>query len=118
MHESKLDKLRDRFDNSDMAKEFENAQVDTKTTSAVMVSTSVSLPQSVVDKVRAKAAKQGISPATLMQKWITDGGLGDGAAAFFFSRCHRCHRLPGSSAATGPYFRAGWSSRGNCGLRQ
>ncbi len=78
VHESKLDKVRDRVDNCDMAKEFRNAKVDSNTTSAVIVSTSVSLPRSVVAEVHVKAAQQNLDSATLMRNWITERAASEG----------------------------------------
>lgn len=62
----------------EIATEFEKSEADAKTTSEVIVTTSLSLPQAVLDKVHAKAAKNGVSPETLIQRWITDNVSSEG----------------------------------------
>jgi hypothetical protein len=60
------------YDTTDVASEFANAGLDTRTTDEVMVSTSIRLRQSVIDKVRAKAADLGIPATTLMRQWVIE----------------------------------------------
>src|ERR1700758_5066404 len=72
MNEDKLNKIRDHYDNADVANEFADAELDTRATDEVMVSTSIRLPQSLVDKVRAQAAALGIPAPTLMRQWVIE----------------------------------------------
>ncbi len=46
MSNDKLNELRDYYDNTDVAGEFGDSELDTRTTDEVMVSTSIRLPQS------------------------------------------------------------------------
>jgi predicted DNA binding CopG/RHH family protein len=69
MNNEELNELRDYYDNIDVASEFTNTELDTRTTDEVMVSTSIRLPQSLVDKVRTQAAALGIPASTLMRQW-------------------------------------------------
>lgn len=72
MNDDKPNELRDYYDNADVSDEFTNAELDTRTTDEVMVSTSIRLPQSLVDKVREQAAALGIPATTLMRQWVTE----------------------------------------------
>lgn len=72
MDDKKLNELRDYYDNTDVAKEFENAELDTTVANEVMVSTSIRLPQSLVEKVRAQAEKLGIPATALMRQWVIE----------------------------------------------
>ncbi len=71
MNDDKMNELRDYYDNTDVSDQFANAEPDTRTTDKVMVSTSIRLPQSLVDTVREQAAALGI-PATLMRQWVIE----------------------------------------------
>ncbi|BBX97727.1 hypothetical protein [Mycobacterium lacus] len=72
MNHDKLNELRDYYDNTDVANEFADAEMDTHTTGEVMVSTSIRLPQSLVDKVRRQAGALGIPATTLMRQWVVE----------------------------------------------
>jgi predicted DNA binding CopG/RHH family protein len=72
MNRDKLNELRDYYDTTDVADEFVDAQLDTRTTDEVMVSTSIRLPQSLVDKVRAQANALGIPATTLIRQWVIE----------------------------------------------
>ena len=72
MNKDDLNELRDYYDTTDVANEFANAELDTRTTDEVMVSTSIRLPQSLIDKVREKAADLGIPATTLMRQWVIE----------------------------------------------
>jgi hypothetical protein len=60
MKKDELDELRDYYDNTDVAGEFADAQLDTRMADEVMVSTSIRLPRSLVDEVRTQADALGI----------------------------------------------------------
>lgn len=72
MDNDELNELRDYYHNTDVASEFADAELDTRTTDEVMVSTSIRLPQSLVDKVRTQAAALGIPASTLMRQWVIE----------------------------------------------
>jgi predicted DNA binding CopG/RHH family protein len=72
MKKDELDELRDDYDNTDVADEFADAQLDTRMADEVMVSTSIRLPRSLVDKVRAQADAAGIPATTLMRQWVIE----------------------------------------------
>ena len=72
MNHDELNELRDYYDNTDVASQFSDAEPDTRTTDEVMVSTSIRLPQSLVDKVREQAAVLGIPATTLMRQWVIE----------------------------------------------
>jgi predicted DNA binding CopG/RHH family protein len=72
MKRDELDALRDYYDNTDVAEEFADSALDTRTADEVMVSTSIRLPQSLVDRVRAQAASLGIPATTLMRQWVIE----------------------------------------------
>ncbi|ORV18116.1 CopG family antitoxin [Mycobacterium celatum] len=72
MNNNDLNELREYYDNTDVTSEFANAELDLRTTDEVMVSTSIRLPQSLVDKVREQAATLGIPATTLMRQWVIE----------------------------------------------
>lgn len=72
MDQRKIDELRDYYDNTDVAAHFQDATLDTHATDEVLVSTSIRLPQSLVDQVRGQAAALGIPATTLMRQWVTE----------------------------------------------
>jgi predicted DNA binding CopG/RHH family protein len=72
MNKDELNELRDYYDNTDVAGEFADSRLDTRATDEVMVSTSIRLPQSLVDKVRARATALGIPATTLMRQWVIE----------------------------------------------
>jgi predicted DNA binding CopG/RHH family protein len=72
MNNNKLNELRDYYDKTDLAGEFGDSELDTRTTDEVMVSTSIRLPQSLVNKVREQAAALGIPATTLMRQWVIE----------------------------------------------
>src|SRR5574338_668580 len=72
MNNGELNELRDYYDNTDVATEFVDAELDARATDEVMVSTSIRLPQSLIDKVRTQAAPLGIPVTTLMRQWVIE----------------------------------------------
>jgi hypothetical protein len=72
MNKDELTELREYYDKTDVADAFADAEPDTRTTNEVMVSTSIRLPQSLVDKVRAQAVALGIPATALMRQWVID----------------------------------------------
>ncbi len=72
MDQKKINELRTHYDATDVAEHFTNAKVDTRITADVLVSTSIRLPQSLVNKVREQAAALGVPATTLMRQWVTE----------------------------------------------
>jgi predicted DNA binding CopG/RHH family protein len=55
-----------------VAEHFTEATLRTDTTNEILVSTSIRLPQSLMDQVRAQASQLGIPATTLIRQWITE----------------------------------------------
>jgi len=72
MDQHTIDELRDYYDTTDVAAHFTDATPDTHTTTDVLVSTSIRLPQTLVNQVRDQAATLGIPATTLMRQWVTE----------------------------------------------
>jgi predicted DNA binding CopG/RHH family protein len=65
-----LDELREHYDHTDQAAALADATHETAT-GPVLVSTSIRLPKTLMDAVRARAAAAGVPATTLMRDWIT-----------------------------------------------
>ena len=72
MDQDKIDQLRDYYDTTDVAEHFTDATLRTDKASEVLVSTSIRLPQSLMNQVRSQAAELGIPATTLIRQWITE----------------------------------------------
>lgn len=72
MNQQAIHALREHYDNNDASEHFEDATLDTRVAAEVLVSTSIRLPQSLVNRVRAQAATVGMSATALMRQWITE----------------------------------------------
>lgn len=72
MDQDKIDQLRDYYDTTDVAEHFTDATLQTDKAAEVLVSTSIRLPQSLMNEVRSQAAELGIPATTLMRQWITE----------------------------------------------
>jgi hypothetical protein len=75
MNPDKINELRDYYDNTDVAAHFTDATPDTRTTTEVFVSTSIRLPQTLVNQVRDQAATLGIPATALMRQWVTEKAI-------------------------------------------
>lgn len=62
--------LRSYYDQTDQAATLADATYETGS-GEVLVSTSIRLPKSLMDAVRARAAAAGVPATTLMRQWIT-----------------------------------------------
>jgi predicted DNA binding CopG/RHH family protein len=71
---NEIDELRSHYDTVDMTESIERARPDDRTISPqeVMVSTSIRLPRSVMQRVRERAAEAGVPTTTLMRQWLVD----------------------------------------------
>jgi len=74
MSKTKSGALREIFDSSDLSDSNEQAEVDDGAASAdeVMVSTSIRLPRSLMERVRAHAAEAGVPTTSLIRQWVLD----------------------------------------------
>lgn len=72
MEQHTIDALRAHYDNTDVAGHFEDATIDSTAADEVLVSTSIRLPQSLVNQVREQAAEFGIGATALMRQWIIE----------------------------------------------
>jgi predicted DNA binding CopG/RHH family protein len=72
MDQKQIDELRHHYDTTDIAEHFTDAQRDTRTTDDILVSTSIRLPQTLVNQVREQAAALGVPATTLMRQWVTE----------------------------------------------
>jgi predicted DNA binding CopG/RHH family protein len=65
-----MNELREHYDHTDQAAALAEATQESGT-GEVLVSTSIRLPKSLMDAVRARAAAAGVPATTLMRQWIT-----------------------------------------------
>jgi predicted DNA binding CopG/RHH family protein len=72
MDQDKIDQLRDYYDTTDVAEHFKDATLQTNTASEILVSTSIRLPQPLMNQVRAQAAELGVPATTLIRQWVTE----------------------------------------------
>jgi hypothetical protein len=78
---SKLDQIAAYADSHDFADEMDQAVWEDETEPDPMVTTSLRLPKSLLDWVRARAAEQHVRPSGLIRQWIDqrrDAGGGAG----------------------------------------
>lgn len=70
----KLERLRDYYDTTDTSGSVEHAQWDERVLGPdeVMVSTSIRLPRSLMQRVRERAAEAGVPATALMRRWVLD----------------------------------------------
>ena len=74
MDKDKLEGLRDLYDVTDTAESVERARWDERVVGPdeVMVSTSMRLPRSLMQRVRERAAEAGVPATALMRQWVLD----------------------------------------------
>ena len=68
-------KLAEHYDTTDLSSELDRAEFDE--TSDPMITTSLRLPKSVLDRVRALAADEGVKPTALMRRWVERASTND-----------------------------------------
>lgn len=69
---SNMDGLRDYYDHTDMSEALGQSAPEAPL-DEVLVSTSIRLTKTVMDRVRAHADLAGVPATTLMRQWISDG---------------------------------------------
>jgi predicted DNA binding CopG/RHH family protein len=72
MNQDKIEQLREYYESTDVSEHFEDATLQTDIASEVLVSTSIRLPQSLMNQVRAQAAELGLPATALIRQWITE----------------------------------------------
>lgn len=72
MDQKTIDALREYYDSTDITDHFAQATLNTQTAAEVLVSTSIRLPQSLVNRIREQAAAAGVSATALMRQWIIE----------------------------------------------
>jgi predicted DNA-binding protein len=74
MDKNKLEELRDYYDTTDTAESVGSARWDERAVGPdeVMVSTSIRLPRSLMQRVRERAAEAGVPATALMRQWVLD----------------------------------------------
>lgn len=72
MNEKDLASLREHYDTTDVSDAIDRAQWETDTQPDPMVTTSLRLPKSVLDWVRAEAEAQHVKPTALIRRWIEE----------------------------------------------
>lgn len=72
MDQGKIDELREYYDNTDVSAHFQDAGLETQATEEILVSTSIRLPQSLVNQVREQAAALGVPATALMRQWVIE----------------------------------------------
>lgn len=72
MNEKDLAELREHFDSTDLSDAIESATWETEVDPDPMVVTSLRLPKSLLDWVRAQAEAERVKPTALIRRWIED----------------------------------------------
>lgn len=72
MDQDKIESLRDYYDTTDQAEDLVDAALQSDKATEVLVSSSIRLPQSLMNQVRTQAAELGIPATTLMRQWIIE----------------------------------------------
>jgi hypothetical protein len=67
---SKLDEIAEYADTHDFAAEMEQGKWENDTEADPMITTSLRLPKSLLDWVRAQATAQHVRPSVLIRQWI------------------------------------------------
>ena len=65
-----VERLAEHYDETDLSGEIAQAELDESVDQDPMITTSLRLPKSVLDKVREHAARAGLKPSQLMRQWI------------------------------------------------
>lgn len=72
MNEKDLAELREHFDSTDLSDAIESATWETEVDPDPMIVTSLRLPKSLLDWVRAQAEAERVKPTALIRRWIED----------------------------------------------
>lgn len=72
MDRAHLERLAKHYDETDVSAEIERAVIDDEAVPEPMVTTSLRLPKSTMDAIRAAAASAGTRPTALMRDWLEE----------------------------------------------
>lgn len=67
-----LERLAEHYAVTDVSADLERAAVDDDAVLEPMVTTSLRLPKSTMDAIRAAAAREGTRPTALMREWLEE----------------------------------------------
>lgn len=84
MDRETIARLREHYDTTDTSAEMEDGAWETDVDPDPMITTSVRLPKSVLDQLRARATAEGVKPTALIRKWTEErlaGGSSSGPAS-------------------------------------
>lgn len=73
---SRIDELREHYDNTDTSSELDRAEyvpADAPPASERMTTFAVRLPLPVLERVRQIAAEDGVTTSEMLRRWIEDG---------------------------------------------
>lgn len=76
MNQEELAELRAHYDNTDVSDAIDRAVWDDEIDPDPMITTSLRLPKSLLDWVRAQAEAERIKPTALIRRWIEDKHAG------------------------------------------
>lgn len=83
MVDKELNEIAEHYDTTDISQEIAEADLkrhEPLSSDEVMIVSSIRLPKSTMDKVRAAAAELGVKPTALIRSWIEER-LGSSEAA-------------------------------------
>ena len=72
MKKKELDELREHYDNTSLPESVDRSTLDDRIADEVMVSTSIRLPRSLMQRVRRQAEAAGMPATTLIRQWVTE----------------------------------------------
>jgi predicted DNA binding CopG/RHH family protein len=67
-----IEELREYYNKTDMSASIRRAVREEEVVEQVMVSTSIRLSQSLMNRVRQRASDTGVTTATLIQQWVIE----------------------------------------------
>jgi predicted DNA-binding protein len=67
-----INELREYYDNTDVSDSIRHAVRENEIAEEVMVSTSIRLPRSLMERLREQAAIVGVPATTLMRTWVLE----------------------------------------------
>ncbi len=87
-----LNEIRDHYDTTDTSAEMDEGVWETDVDADPMVTTSLRLPKSLLDWVRAQAATEQVRPTALIRRWIKQHRGREGEAGNVTARVARLER--------------------------
>lgn len=72
MRKDEIQELAEYYDSNDLSAEIEQAEPENDTDNDPMITTSLRLPKSVLDRVRVEARAAGVKPTALIRRWVEE----------------------------------------------